>query len=58
MAGRLKHMERSHRSHRNSKHAGIYAQFHRRAYSEKVFKESRMTLGQKLKRVVKKAFDK
>lgn len=58
MAGRLKHMERSHRSHRNSKHAGIYAGFHRHAYTVKTLKESKMTLGQKLGRFVKKALGK
>lgn len=63
MAGRLKHMERSHRSHRRD--ANVFLGFNRRAYSVAYAKQQRMTLGQKmaqmlapLKQAMRKATDK
>lgn len=46
MAGRVKHMERSRRSHRND--ANVFLGFERRAYKIANVKQQRMTLGQLL----------
>lgn len=54
MAGRIKHMERSHRSHRNT--TAIFGNFVRntyvRDYTNKYFKMQRMSIGQKLARML------
>lgn len=46
MAGAVKHMERSRRSHRKSD--SLYASFHRHAYKVRENKVTKQTLGQKL----------
>ena len=44
MAGRLKHMERSHRSYRSN--GAEFVQFHRHAYNVAQRKETKKTFGQ------------
>ena len=51
MAGAVKHMERSHRSHRTNYAA--FNQFHRHAFKVSNAKEQRKTLGQRLSAMVK-----
>lgn len=58
MAGRVKHMERSHRSYRNRALNGIYNDFNRRAYSIKVFKENKKTVGQRFSDLFRKMLPK
>ena len=58
MAGAVKHMERSHRSHRRPEMYGIYAGFQRRAYTNKYAKEQRKTLGQQLAGIFRKMMPK
>ena len=52
MAGRIKHMERSRRSH-NKNHAAVFGNFHRHAYIVANAKEQRLTLGQKVSKALK-----
>lgn len=52
MAGRIKHMERSRRSHKVN--YGVFNQFHRHAYTVSNAKEQRKTLGQTLASFVKR----
>ena len=54
MAGAVKHMERSRRSHTRSRDFGIYTQFHRNAYSVKTFKKNRLSLGQRIAKMLHK----
>ena len=54
MAGAVKHMERSRRSHRKPEMYGIYSQFERRAYTNKYERDQRKTLGQQLAGVFRK----
>lgn len=62
MAGRIKHMERSHRSHRMNE--GVFNNFHRRAYEIRFTKQQRVSLAQRfaslmtpVKNTLKKAID-
>lgn len=55
MAGAVKHMERSRRSHNKAQMYGIYNQFHRNAYSVAESKYQRKTLGQRLAALFKKS---
>lgn len=58
MAGRLKHMERSRRSHKRAKQYGIYNQFHMNAYrvsSARANKKTGQTIFQKLGSMLRKA---
>lgn len=48
MAGRIKHMQRSHRSHNRAKEFGVFNAFRYRAYVEANTKEARMTTGERL----------
>ena len=55
MAGAIKHMERSHRATALKRNSGALNQFHRNAYAVAAVKQQRkMTLGQKLKRALKR----
>ena len=54
MAGAVKHMERSRRSHNKAQMYGIYNQFHRNAYNVASYKQERKTLGQRLAALFKK----
>lgn len=55
MAGAIKHMERSHRATALKRNSGAFSQFHRNAYAVAAVKQQRkMTLGQKLKRALKR----
>lgn len=55
MAGAIKHMERSHRATALKRNSGAFNQFHRNAYAVAAVKQQRkMTLGQKLKSVLKR----
>lgn len=55
MAGAIKHMERSHRATALKRNSGAFNQFHRNAYAVAAVKQQRkMTLGQKLKRALKR----
>ena len=64
MAGAIKHMERSHRATAAKRNSGAFNQFHRNAYAVAAVKQQRkmsavkqqrkMTLGQKLKRALKR----
>lgn len=63
MAGRIKHMERSRRSHHKNKGA-IFSNFNRHAYSVEYAKQQRLSFGQMLakhlapiKNALKKAVD-
>lgn len=47
MAGRVKHMERSRRSYRQSQQYGIFNQFHAHAYAVASLKTQRKTIGQR-----------
>lgn len=62
MAGAIKHMERSHRSHRNKADAFVFTQFSRRAYTNKYMKEwhkaRKQTVGQKLAAAIKEMMPK
>lgn len=51
MAGRIKHMERSHRSH--NKNYGMFNQFHRNAYKVSYYKNERKTVGQRLSQLLR-----
>lgn len=57
MAGAVKHMERSRRSHNNN-NGFIFSQFSRKAYTNKYLRDQnkslKMTLGQKLSASIKK----
>lgn len=53
MAGRLKHMERSRRSHR--KDANVFVQFNRNAYNMQLRKTNTKTVGQRLASILKGA---
>lgn len=55
MAGAIKHMQRSHRSHTKSNQYGIYNQFHRNAYARAEYKASKMTVFQQIGSVLRKA---
>lgn len=52
MAGRVKHMERSHRSHRKNNDA-VFTQFHRNAFKLADAKIKRQTIGQRLSAMLK-----
>lgn len=58
MAGAIKHMERSHRSHKNKQDAFVFTQFARKAYVSKSMREynkaRKQTLGQKMSAAIKK----
>lgn len=58
MAGAVKHMERSHRSHRKPEMNGIYSQFRFRAQTNKYARDQRKTLGQQLAGVFRKMMPK
>lgn len=47
MAGRLAHMERSHRSYVQTQRYSIFNQFHRKAYATANIKQTRMSIGQR-----------
>ena len=51
MAGRLKHMERSHRSHNTKEN--IFTTFSRKAYVREDIKYQKKTLGQRFASLVK-----
>lgn len=51
-------MERSHSSYRNRALNGIYNDFNRRAYSVKVFKENKKTVGQRFSDLFRKMLPK
>ena len=56
MAGRIKHMERSHRSVAHKHNEGIYNSFGRKAYSVSLVKQQRReTFGQSLVNALKRA---
>lgn len=52
MAGRLKHMERSHRSYRQTQQYGVFNQFHRNAYRVSTYKQQKLTLGQRMAKLL------
>ena len=55
MAGRVKHMERSHRSHSNN--AAVFTAFQRDAYTAQYIRNSRkegMSIGQLLSSAIRK----
>lgn len=55
MAGAIKHMQRSHRATAAKRNSGVFNQFHRNAHAVAAIKQQRkMTLGQKLKRALKR----
>lgn len=56
MSGRIKHMERSHRSVSAKRNSGVFNHFHRNAYNVAMDRTQRnMTFGQGLVAALKKA---
>ena len=55
MAGRIKHMERSHRSVSKKNNEGTYTPFRRKAYSISYAKQRKMTLGESLAKLLRRA---
>ena len=62
MAGAVKHMERSHRSHKNKMDGFVFTQFSRRAYTAERMKDwnkaRKQTIGQRLSTAIREMMPK